>query len=246
MARPGTVIAVFISAYHHDGSARMKHLIFSQMQTFRGLFTSICLIFTLAAFFEGLGFADEILFGILTLLMLSAVGAVNDRHGQKFFIVSAAITIAMNMAAYLTPYLNLDILSLTLNLLILGYASWLIFLKVFSATQIDSDLIYGAICIYLFLGIDCAIAYDVIGLLDAHAFAIQQDVKDQSLAPAIETFMHTYLYFSFSTLTSVGYGDIVPVSSLARYTAILQAVAGQIYLSVLVARLVGLHITARH
>ena len=85
-----------------------------------------------------------------------------------------------------------------------------------------------------------------IGLLDAHAFAIQQDVKDQSLAPAIETFMHTYLYFSFSTLTSVGYGDIVPVSSLARYTAILQAVAGQIYLSVLVARLVGLHITTRH
>jgi voltage-gated potassium channel Kch len=49
-------------------------------------------------------------------------------------------------------------------------------------------------------------------------------------------------YFSFSTLTTVGYGDIVPRSNAARTLAELEAITGQIYLAVLVARLVGLHI----
>ncbi len=51
------------------------------------------------------------------------------------------------------------------------------------------------------------------------------------------------LYFSFSTLTTLGYGDIVPVSPLARMLTSVEAITGQLYLTVLVARLVGLHIT---
>jgi hypothetical protein len=50
------------------------------------------------------------------------------------------------------------------------------------------------------------------------------------------------LYFSFATLTTLGYGDIVPVSAIARTLATLEAITGQLYLAVLVARLVGLHI----
>lgn len=49
-------------------------------------------------------------------------------------------------------------------------------------------------------------------------------------------------YFSFETLTTLGYGDIVPRSPVARMLATLEAVMGQIYLTVLIARLVGLHI----
>jgi voltage-gated potassium channel Kch len=52
------------------------------------------------------------------------------------------------------------------------------------------------------------------------------------------------MYFSYTTLTTLGYGDIVPVSQIARTLATLEAITGQLYLAVLVARLVGLHINA--
>ena len=54
------------------------------------------------------------------------------------------------------------------------------------------------------------------------------------------------LYFSFVCITTMGYGDIVPVSDIARPLAVLEGVFGQLYLAVMIARLVGLHIASSH
>ena len=65
------------------------------------------------------------------------------------------------------------------------------------------------------------------------------DVKGIDFAGSGAQGMHDYLYFSFVTMTTLGYGDVTPVSSTAKSTTIIIAIAGQLYLTILVAMLVG-------
>jgi hypothetical protein len=110
---------------------------------------------------------------------------------------------------------------------ILGY--------VLHSGRVTSDKIFAAICVYL-----------LIGFVWTYAYAILDDMRPGSFADSTETGQTDYVtqlrYFSFATLTTLGYGDVLPRSSTARTMAVLEAVMGQIYLAVLVARLVGLHI----
>ena len=98
-------------------------------------------------------------------------------------------------------------------------------------------------CIYLLLGVLWALVYSALELLAPESFTIMvaggagneamRFRADQAIFP---------LYYSFITLTTLGYGDVVPSSPPARMLAALEAIMGQLYLAVLVARLVGLHI----
>jgi voltage-gated potassium channel len=121
-------------------------------------------------------------------------------------------------------------LSVYLSVTILGY--------VLHSGRITTDKIFAAVCVYMLIGYAWTFSYALLDELSPTSFL--------ALSPASA---HDYVshilqlrYFSFMTLTTVGYGDIVPRSSPARTLAALEAVTGQIYLAVLVARLVGLHI----
>lgn len=109
---------------------------------------------------------------------------------------------------------------------------------VLSGTRVTMDKIFAAISIYLLFGYAWAFAYAVVEELQPNAFVALTSVSPNDyVAHVLEM-----RYFSFVTLTTVGYGDIVPHSTAARTLAALEAVTGQIYLTVLVARLVGLYI----
>jgi voltage-gated potassium channel Kch len=100
------------------------------------------------------------------------------------------------------------------------------------------DKIFAAICVYLLMGYAWTFIYALLEELQPGSF-----VALSAVAP--NDYVARYMemrYLSFMTLTTVGYGDIVPHSPATRTLAALEAVAGQIYLTVLVARLVGLHI----
>ncbi len=88
--------------------------------------------------------------------------------------------------------------------------------------------------LYVFLGIDFAILYDIIQRVDSGAFV------------AAATELPSVFYFSFTTLTTVGYGDITPVSGWAQALTVVEALTGQILLVVIVARLVGMQIAQHH
>ena len=113
---------------------------------------------------------------------------------------------------------------------ILGY--------VLRSGRVTMDRIFAVVCVYMLIGFAWTFAY-----------ALLEEVKPGSFAAVPELGHDDYVarmlrlrYFSFMTLTTVGYGDIVPRSPAAHTMAVLEAVMGQIYLMVLVARLVGLHI----
>jgi voltage-gated potassium channel len=123
--------------------------------------------------------------------------------------------------------------------LILVAIGLLIGTEVFTKTQVDGDAICGSISVYMLIGVIFASGYSMILLANPEAFSISEKLRldDPSLGPH-----RLMLYFSLVTLTTVGYGDITPVSDLARSLSNVEAILGQTYLTVLVARLVGKHL----
>ncbi len=105
--------------------------------------------------------------------------------------------------------------------------------RIFRERVVSTDTILGGITVYFLFGILWTIFYRILLLL--HPAAIS--VTDPHFP------MNELLYFSFITLMTVGYGDIVPLIPIARNLAILEAFTGQLYLAIFISRLVGIHLT---
>lgn len=100
----------------------------------------------------------------------------------------------------------------------------------FSVDSVDADTVKGGICVYIMLGLAWSAIYRLVYELNPDSFSVDFGA------------VWEFMYFSFTTLTTVGYGDITPVSSFAMMLTNLEGLTGQLFLTVFVARLVGLHI----
>lgn len=109
-----------------------------------------------------------------------------------------------------------------------------IFSHIMKVEKVTSDTIIGSICVYLLLGIIWATVFALIEILNPGSFNLGDDV--------VTNLNYKFLYYSFVTLTTLGYGDITPVLPPARALSSLEAVTGQLYLAILLAHLVGLQI----
>lgn len=102
-------------------------------------------------------------------------------------------------------------------------------------TDMSNNRVVGTICVYLLLGVIWALSYSVLELSAPGSFSgFEVNVE--------RGWDSQWLYFSFVTMTNLGYGDLLPVSATARAMAYLQAVFGQFYIAILVAGLVGAYI----
>jgi hypothetical protein len=122
-----------------------------------------------------------------------------------------------------------------------AFAIWMMLLFIFASRRVTFNTVCASLCVYLLLGLVWALAYSAVDVLSPGAFTWTVTARP---APVLRVGRGdaAVLYFSFATLTTLGYGDIVPTAPLSRMLASVEAVAGQLYLAVLVARLVGLHI----
>ncbi len=109
--------------------------------------------------------------------------------------------------------------------------------NVFTAKEASKDKIVASICVYLLIGMLFAMLYDILGNLYPSSF----NLSDRT-AMLTESFSD-YVYFSFITLTTTGFGDMVPVTPIARVFAVLESIMGPLYLAITVARLVGMYIS---
>jgi len=130
----------------------------------------------------------------------------------------------------------------SLLILIFGWIVVRMVLALMRREQVSAQIISGSLCAYLLIGFWFWAAYGLVYALDHAAFLpIASDVKPASLPEE----RGDLFYFSFVTLTSLGYGDVTPVSAMARTLAILQVIFGQFYLAVLIARQVGLYLVQK-
>jgi hypothetical protein len=108
--------------------------------------------------------------------------------------------------------------------------------QVYRSGPVTHHRILGAVAVYLLLG-----------LTWANAYALLQNLRPDAFAGTLnEAFIsQTWIYYSFVTLTTMGYGDITPVHPVARSLAIAEALTGQLYIAITLARLVALHVGTR-
>ncbi len=106
--------------------------------------------------------------------------------------------------------------------------------RIIAAERVTADKVKGGICLYFLAGVVWSFLYEVIYRFDSTAFQIE---KADPL---------NFVYYSYSTLTSLGIGDIVPTNEFAVSLTCLEAIAGQMFLAVFIARLIGLHLIHKH
>jgi hypothetical protein len=112
-------------------------------------------------------------------------------------------------------------------------AIWIISRIFFRAKRVNTNIILGALCVYLMAVVLWGMVYHMIDILDTHAFHYSFDRRDY---PSF-----IYFYFSFTTITTAGYGDIVPVNRLAMVMANFESFFGLMFPAILIARLVSLY-----
>jgi hypothetical protein len=105
--------------------------------------------------------------------------------------------------------------------------------RVLLARRVDTNVVFGALCAYFLMGVFWGSLYGFLEQIQPGSFSFPGDTR----APL------DLIYFSFTTLTTLGYGDVTPATGLTKICAVMQAFIGQIYLVVLVARLVSLQTT---
>lgn len=112
---------------------------------------------------------------------------------------------------------------------------------VFSSPRVSAtNRLYGAICIYLIAGLFFANLYVALNVFIPHSFTCGTELCSEDFNQRFGSGLH--LYYSFSTLSTVGYGDISPATPIAAMVSSIEAIMGQMYLAIVVARLVGIHL----
>ncbi len=181
----------------------------------------------------------------LVLMLISAVFA--DSHSRRKVIISSSLAVPMIVLQVLNILLGWDGIAVVNHLLGLSFLSYTVIVILgflFNSDRVTFNVICASLCVYLLLGVIWSIAYSLLEILAPGSFTFSLAEGDQSgmmrFGGAESVFT---LYYSLVTLSTLGYGDIVPASGPARMLAVVEAIIGQLYLVVLVARLVGLHIS---
>lgn len=216
---------------------------------FFGIFISLLGIFLIAPFFADNHRPHIALQLCFLLLLISLSYAVSSKKGA--LILSGTITFS---------FLTFDVLSLyfhSLGLLATAYVVFDLFLfiavilllkDVVFSRVIDNNLIFGAMTAYLLIGILWGKLYFLVALFLPGSFhGLSESLHDVGILGANFAVQFDLFYFSFTTLATLGLGDIYPTHHLAKTLTILEAIFGQLFLAVVIAKLVSAwHQTKSH
>ena len=206
----------------------------------RFLFAALMILVAVMPFLRPGALGAGILQVLFTLLLFSGLYAVSD--GKRALVVAAVFAVPALVFAWAGRFMAGTALDGVGALLLAGFLVFTateIVKYIVHARRVTSELIFGAACVYLMIGIVGALLFAVLDVWSPGSLrlppAAGSAVDDATQFSAVA-------YYSFVTLTTLGYGDITPVSRLARSLSTMQAVTGQLYLAVLVAWVVGLQI----
>lgn len=195
----------------------------------------------------GFGVSRQWFDRLMALLLVAVIFSLCFARRQRVFALAMGIpTVALSLGGYVLPDAAGDRVVLAAHLgqvLFLLGAAVLTIRTLISSESLSLDSVFGALCGYLFLGLGWALTYDMIESLAPGSFAISEPLRAANPGDHVP---HVLTYYSFATLTTVGYGDVTPLTPLARTLAWLEAVVGQFYLAVIVAGLVSMFVARKH
>lgn len=205
-------------------------------------FLLVCFLFylLLGPFIEYIPFAPGILNLILSALLILAVISIRKKtHLIKGSVILLAVTIILLWVGSL-GLIELSakaagiLLCLFLCSLVYSFGKY-----IFAAKLVDTNLICATLCLYLFLGLLWGTIYAIIESYTPGSFAGELFANTRTPTERL----HYFYYFSYITLTTLGYGDILPQTRVAAAMCQVEAILGQFFTAVLVARLVGVQVS---
>ena len=176
---------------------------------------------------------------IIIVVTIYAVG------GKRKFTIAALIlgvpVVVARAVSITVPAKEAEIISLFLAIVFIGYVTWIIMSAVVRPGQVTPDKIYGAICVYLLLGMLWAAFYGILEITQPGSFWFPEHDSPQTLVEQRDyrALEHELSFYSYVTLTTLGYGDITPVTHRARQLSWLEALFGQLFIAITIARLVA-------
>jgi hypothetical protein len=178
---------------------------------------------------------------LLTLVFLSALLAVGGRLRTLVGGLLVALALVGEWLNYWRPDLPVSAVAHGSGVLFLAFIVVEFLRFIVRAPRVDFGVLSAGIATYLMLGLLWSLAYILVDGLVPNSFVF-------TVGPVSSHSMNHFnaLYFSFTTLSTVGFGDIVPVSGLARMLAMAEAVFGMFYVTLLIARLVALYSANRN
>jgi ion channel len=173
---------------------------------------------------------------LMTLVFLSALLAIGGRLRTLLGVVLVAPALVGEWLSYWRPDLTSSVVIRGGGLLFIGFVVLEFLRFILRAPRVDFEVLCAGIATYLMLGLLWSFAYILVDRLVPDSFIF-------TVGPVSSRSMNDFnaLYFSFTTLSTIGYGDIIPVSGVARMLAMAEAVFGMFYVTLLIARLVSLY-----
>jgi hypothetical protein len=174
----------------------------------------------------------------LTAIFIFIICAIRLRRSQA--IIASLLVLPLIIATWSTHFVEIRTLSLLTRIfgaLFFAYAAINILRIIAKSEEVSRDTIFAAIVAYLLIALMWAFLYMILDLVSPGSFSFPETgFRGETMR---------FEYLSFVTITTLGYGDITPVTDKASALVIIEAVVGQIYLVVLVAWLVGMHVSKR-
>jgi hypothetical protein len=197
---------------------------------------ALVLLFVAAPFVEKMPFGRSIEHVLMTLVLVSGVLAVGRSH--RTLVWAAVLMVPAVVGRWMNhfwPELAPVEIPLVAGLVFVIFLVVQFLRFILRAPRVNAEVMYAGISVYLLLGLSWMFAYQLVAQMVPGSFAFNAGPAGQSMDG------FTAYYFSFVTLTTVGYGDITPVSNGARALAAMEAMTGTLYVAVLISRLVALY-----
>lgn len=217
----------------------MKFIFFSRYR-FQNLLVCFFLYLLVGPFLETFQYGHVAMDVFLTAVLVLSVQAIYKR--DKILWISLVLLSLSLMIIWAEKLGFLKLSDKTTVLLICLYFISIVysFLQyIFSSKKVDANLISATLCLYLILGLLWGTIYALTEACIPGSFAGELLVISDSVAARL----HYFMYFSYITLTTLGYGDILPLTKGATALCQVEAIVGQFFTAVLVARLVGIQVS---
>lgn len=172
---------------------------------------------------------------VLIVIMLSFLSLVARKRVEIILGSMLSLPVLyLNLHNLFASEIQESVLIYFLNILFYLFIVFELLRHIVSQKFIDFNLIAAAIIVYLIIGLLWAFIYLILETKTPGAILGEQNIE-------VENALSTLLYFSYVTMTTLGYGDISPHTELAGKWVVLEAIIGQFYIAILVARLVSLY-----
>jgi hypothetical protein len=203
------------------------------------LLLSLVAVLLVPPYFDDVKVLSKIWGGCITLVMLAALYSLAGKRRTLLWLLVLLIP------SFLTSWFQVftdsptaifaDNLTTIIYFSLVGYH---LMRFIMNASVVTTNAIYAALCLYMILAVIWGGIYNLHYLNDAGSFGFSSDALTQ-LANSPETMFNLFSYYSFVTLTTLGYGDIVPLTPVTQAWVAMEAGAGQFYIAIIIARLVS-------